>query len=152
MTDVFVDAKPEDVGMSSSALHKFRDLVARYIDQGRISGAISLVGRRGKVVYSDRQGKADVERDKPMAEETIFRVYSMTKPIASVGLMMLYEQGLCQLDDPVGDYLPELADLPVLVDGDAESYQVRKAARPMTVRDVLMHTSGLVATTTQSVV
>lgn len=152
MTDVQIDAKPEDVGMSSRALRNLTDLVTRYIDQGRIAGAISLVGRRDKVVYVDLQGKADIERDRPMAEDTIFRVYSMTKPIASVGLMMLYEQGLFQLDDPVGAYLPELADLPVLVDGDADSYTTRPAARPMSVRDVLMHTSGLVQTTSQTVV
>jgi CubicO group peptidase (beta-lactamase class C family) len=152
MTDVRIEAQPEDVGMSSQALHNVTRLIGRYIDEDRLAGAISLVGRRGKVVHLDVQGRSDVERDLPMAEDTIFRIYSMTKPIASVGLMMLYEQGRCQLDDPVSEYLPELADLPVLAGGDADSYQVRPAARPMTVRDLLMHTSGLVAATSKSVV
>jgi CubicO group peptidase (beta-lactamase class C family) len=152
MTDVRVEAQPEDVGMSAQGLRNVTRIVQRYVDEGRIAGAISLVGRRGKVVHLDVQGQSDVERGLPMAEDTIFRIYSMTKPIASVGLMMLYEEGRLQLDDPVSDYLPELADLPVLAGGDADSYDIRAAARPMTVRDILMHTSGLVASTSKSVV
>lgn len=151
MTDVRVEAEPEDVGMSAKALENLNRLVRRYVDGGRLAGAISLVGRRGKVVHLDLYGKADIERDKPMTEDTIFRIYSMTKPIASVGLMMLYEQGLFQLDDPVGAYLPELADLPVLAGGTVDAVQTRPAARSMTVRDVLMHTSGLGSASAPSV-
>ena len=87
----------------------------------------------------------DDERHKPMRADAIFRFYSMTKPIASVGLMTLYEEGRFQLDDPASKFIPELKDLKVFVSGTADSYETRAPAREMTVRDLLMHTSGLVA-------
>jgi CubicO group peptidase (beta-lactamase class C family) len=92
----------------------------------------------------------DDERQKPMELDTIFRFYSMTKPIASVGLMMLYEQGLFQLEDPAAKFIPELADLKVFSGGTADNFQTREPSRPMTIRDLLMHTSGLVARATGS--
>ena len=136
--------------MSTAGLRNVSGLVQRYIDDGKLPGAISLVARRGKVVHFETYGNMDAERSKPMRSDTIFRFYSMTKPIASVGLMMLYEQGRFQLEDPASKFIPELQGLKVFAGGTADRYQVREAAREMTVRDLLMHTSGLVARDTQS--
>lgn len=142
---VAVEAEPEEVGMSSARLRNVSRLVQRYIDDGRLPGAISLVARRGKVVHFETYGTMDDERQTPMRPDAIFRFYSMTKPIASVGLMQLYEEGRFQLDDPAATFIPELAELKVFDGGTADSYTVRAPARPMTVRDLLIHTSGLVA-------
>jgi CubicO group peptidase (beta-lactamase class C family) len=143
-TERELEAAPEDVGMSSTRLRNVSRLVQSYIDDEKLPGAISLVARRDKIVHFQTYGLMDVERAKPMRPDTIFRFYSMTKPIASVGLMMLYEEGRFQLEDPASKYIPELKDLKVFVDGTRDSYQVREPAREMTVRDLLMHTSGLI--------
>jgi CubicO group peptidase (beta-lactamase class C family) len=149
-SEIEIEAAPEDVGMSTPGLRNLSQLVQGYIDQGKLPGAISLVARRGKVVHFETRGTMDYERQRPMRSDTIFRFYSMTKPIASVGLMMLYEQARFQLEDPASKFIPELAGLKVFAGGSADSYQVRDASREMTVRDLLMHTSGLVARDTQS--
>jgi CubicO group peptidase (beta-lactamase class C family) len=149
-SDIEIEAAPEHVGMSTTGLRNVSRLVQRYIDEGKLPGAISLVARRGKVVHFETYGEMDAERHKPMRSDTIFRFYSMTKPIASVGLMMLYEEGKFQLEDPVSRFIPELAGLKVLAGGTADAYQVRDAAREMTVRDLLMHTSGLVGRDSES--
>jgi CubicO group peptidase (beta-lactamase class C family) len=148
--EIEIEAAPEDVGMSTAGLRNVSGLVQRYIDDGKLPGAISLVARRGKVVHFETYGNMDAERSRPMRSDTIFRFYSMTKPIASVGLMMLYEQGKFQLEDAASKFIPELQGLKVFAGGTADTYQVREAAREMTVRDLLMHTSGLVARDTQS--
>lgn len=140
-----VEAAPEHVGMSTNGLLNLSRLVASYVDGQKFPGAISLVARRGEVVHFETYGNLDNERRKPMRPDTIFRFYSMTKPIASVGLMMLYEEGRFQLDDPASKFIPELQDVTVFAGGTADRYQVRDPAREMTVRDLLMHTSGLVA-------
>ena len=149
-SEIEIEAAPEDVGMSTPGLRNLSRLVQSYIDQGKLPGAISLVARRGKVVHFETRGSMDYERQRPMRSDTIFRFYSMTKPIASVGLMMLYEEARFQLEDPASKFIPELAGLKVFAGGNADSYQVRDATREMTVRDLLMHTSGLVARDTQS--
>ncbi len=149
-TERFVEATPEDTGMSSSHLRNVSRVVQSYIDDRKLPGAISMVARRGKVIHFETYGNMDDEHSKPMRPDTIFRFYSMTKPIASVGLMMLYEEGRFQLDDPASRFIPEFKSLKVLAGGTADSYEVREPARPMTVRDLLMHTSGLVARDTQS--
>jgi CubicO group peptidase (beta-lactamase class C family) len=145
-TERFVQAAPEEVGMSSSRLRNVSRLVQGYIDDEKLAGAISLVARRGKVVHFETYGNMDDARRKPMQADAIFRFYSMTKPIASVGLMMLYEEGRFQLDDPASKFIPEFQDLKVL----GETGSLRDPARPMTVRDLLMHTSGLVGRETVS--
>ena len=96
-----VTVKPEEVGMSSAGLENVTRLVRRCVDQGRYAGTVSVVARRGGVVHFEANGSMDVERGQAMRPDTIFRIYSMTKPIVSVGLMLLYEQGLFQLNDPV---------------------------------------------------
>jgi CubicO group peptidase (beta-lactamase class C family) len=105
-------------------------------------GSALLVGRHGKVVLHDTYGSMDDEAHKPVSQETIYRIYSMTKPIASVGLMMLYEENRFQIDDPVSKFIPELKGLKVYAGGPEKSYTTREASREVTVRDVLTHMAG----------
>jgi CubicO group peptidase (beta-lactamase class C family) len=139
-----IEAEPEEVGLSSTRLQNVTRLVQGYVDSGRFPGAIALVARRGKVVHIDVAGKRDVESGATMEWDTIVRIYSMTKPIASVALMTLYEEGRFQLDDPASKYIPEFKGLRVFVSGTPGQYETRDPVREMTVRDLLMHTSGLV--------
>jgi CubicO group peptidase (beta-lactamase class C family) len=141
---VDIEATPEDVGMSVGGIQRVARLVRHYVDERRYAGVVSVVARHDKVVHCDAYGNMDDERDKPMALDTIFRIWSMTKPIVSVALLTLYEEGRFQLDDPVAEFVPEFRDLTVFAGGTAEDYEVRPAARPMTVRDLLMHMSGIV--------
>lgn len=136
---------PESVGVSAAGLQRISALVQRYVDDGRYAGAVCAIARRDRVVHFASYGAMDAERGLPMRDDTIFRIFSMTKPVVSLGLMQLYEEGRFQLDDPVARYLPELAELKVFAGGDADRYDVREPTRPMTVRDLLMHTSGLAA-------
>ncbi|MEV0801511.1 serine hydrolase domain-containing protein [Kribbella sp. NPDC050281] len=115
-------------------------LVRRYVDAGRYPGAVTAVARRDKVELFEACGLADAERGREMRPDTIFRIFSMTKPIVSLGLMQLYEEGRFQLDDPVVKYLPALGRPKVFADG-----ALRDSTREMTVRDILMHMSGLAA-------
>src|SRR6201996_580250 len=137
-------ASPESAGMSKAALDRLDDhLKHRYIDAGRFPGTQLLVYRRGKVVHSAVQGFADVERKTVMKDDTIFRIYSMTKPITSVAFMMLFEEGKVALDDPVHKYIPEWKNLGVFVAGTAPAFLTRPLSRPMLIVDLLRHTSGL---------
>jgi CubicO group peptidase (beta-lactamase class C family) len=103
-----------------------------------------MVARRGKLVHFETYGTSDAEAGRPMTADTIVRLYSMTKPIASVALMTLYEEGKFQLDDPAARFIPEFKGLKVFAGGSADQYETRDPEREMTVRDLLMHTSGLV--------
>ena len=143
-TSELIDARAEEVGMSSERLRNVTRLVQGYVNDGKFAGAISMIARHDRVVHFETYGNMDDEAAKPMRPDTIVRAYSMTKPIASVALMQLYEQALFQLDDPVSAYVPEFAGLKVIDGGDEHDYRVREPAREMTVRDVLMHTSGLI--------
>ena len=137
-------ASPESAGMSQAALDRLeRHLKSRYIDAGRFPGTQLLVYRRGKMVHSTVQGFADVERKTPVKDDTIFRIYSMTKPITSVAFMMLFEEGSVALDEPVHKYIPEWKNLGVFVAGTAPAFLTRPASRPMLIVDLLRHTSGL---------
>lgn len=127
---------PEDVGLSGARLYKIDHLTQRYIDEGKIPGSITLVARRGEVAHFETQGLMDIETEKPMQEDTIFRIYSMSKPITSCALMMLYEDGYFQLDDPVAKYIPGFADLKVHGGGQA-------VGKEMTIQHLLTHTAGL---------
>lgn len=133
----------EDVGMCAARLDNVGRLVGDYVARGCYPGAITVVARHDKVVHLGVHGRADVARDRPMRPDTIFRIYSMTKPIVSVALMTLYEEGRFQLDDPVGKFIPSWRDMPVCSGGTPDEPVTRAPARPMTVRDLLMHTSGL---------
>src|SRR4051794_4759892 len=137
-------ASPETAGMSSTALARVdRHLKERYLDAGRYPGAQLLVYRRGKVVHSSVQGYADLERKAPVKDDTIFRIYSMTKPITSVAFMMLVEEGRVALDEPVHKYIPEWKNLGVFVAGSSPAFLTRPPSRPMQIVDLLRHTSGL---------
>ncbi len=140
-----IEAAAEDVGMSSARLRNVTRLVQGYVDDGKYAGAISMIARRGKVVHFETYGSMDDEAGKAMAPDAIVRAYSMTKPIASVALMSLYEEARFQLDAPASEFIPEFNDLKVFEHGDADAYHVRKPARAMTVRDLLTHTSGLMS-------
>ena len=137
-------ASPETAGMSKAAFDRIEEhLKRRYLDAGRFPGTQLLVFRRGHVVHSTVQGLADVERKTPMKDDTIFRIYSMTKPITSVAFMMLVEQGLVALDEPVHKYIPEWKNLGVFQAGTSPAFMSRPPTRPMQIVDLLRHTSGL---------
>jgi len=135
---------PENVGLSAERLARIEThLRGRYIDPRKIAGCLTLVARKGEVAYLSALGSMDLERDKPMSEDTIFRIYSMTKPITSVALMMLYEHGHFQLDDAVHKYIPEWRDLRVYQTGNHPRWLTTPCERPMTIRDLFCHMSGL---------
>lgn len=130
-------------GFDGDRLGRLDAVLHRYVDDGKVPGVQTLVSRRGELVHRDLYGWTDVEARTPVAEDTLYRAYSMTKPITSVALMQLYEEGLFLLEDPVARWLPELADLQVWVDGTADAPQTRPLETPLTVHHVLTHTSGL---------
>src|SRR6202790_778393 len=137
-------ASPESAGMSKPAFDRIEaHLKHRYIDASRFPGTQLLVFRRGKIVHSAVQGFADVERKAPVKDDTIFRIYSMTKPITSVAFMMLFEEGRVALDEPVHKYIPQWKDLGVFAGGTAATFRTKPPVRPMLIVDLLRHTSGL---------
>src|SRR3954470_5283150 len=140
-------AKPEAVGLSSSRLEHINQVLRAKVDAGEIPGYVALVARHGKVAYYEAYGMQDPTTKKPMAKDSIFRVYSMTKPLTSVAAMILVEEGKMRLSDPVSMYLPELKDLKVATNADTAKtpaeLQTKPAANPIRVLDLLMHTSGL---------
>lgn len=137
-------SSPETAGMSIAALSRLEDhLKRRYLDSGRFPGTQTLIFRRGQIVHSAVQGFADIERKTPVKEDTIFRIYSMTKPITSVAMMMLFEEGRVALDEPVHKYIPDWKNLGVFQAGATPLFQTRPTTRPMLIVDLLRHTSGL---------
>lgn len=136
-------AKPESVGLSAERLERIATTVQRDIDDKRIAGAVTLVVRRGKVAWFKAQGMADREAGKAMPTDAMFLICSMTKPITSVAVMELYEEGKFLLDDPVSKYLPEFKNPRVLVKpATGEPYTI-PATKEITIRDLLRHTSGI---------
>ena len=135
--------KPEEVGLSSARLARIGEHWQRYIDAGKLAGTLTLIARRGQVAYCEALGHLEIERRRPVTPDSVWRIYSMTKPITSVGLMMLYEQGRFQLDDPVHKFIPSWKNLRVFVSGNHPVFATAPPARPMTIRDLLSHTSGL---------
>jgi CubicO group peptidase (beta-lactamase class C family) len=133
---------PEDIGLSSPALSRLRKVLSGEVANGRLPGAVALIARRGRIALFESFGRRDPANGASMATDSIFRIYSMTKPIVSLAAMMLWEEGRFLLSDPIGKYLPELADLKVAVQRGAE-IELVPAARPITIQDLLRHTSGL---------
>ncbi len=129
---------PAAVGLSQERLDRITQVLDRSVENGHVAGAIGVVARRGKIAYWHATGMADREAGREMAHDTIFRIYSMTKPIVGVGLMMLYEEGKFSLKDEVGRHIPELGGLKVWANGRAVD-----ATREMTVQDLMRHTSGM---------
>jgi CubicO group peptidase (beta-lactamase class C family) len=135
-------ATPEDIGLSTAGLARLGRVMNDEVGRGRVPGAVALIARRGQLAYFESFGKRDPASAAPMQLYTIFRIYSMTKPIVSVATMMLLEEGRFLLSDPVAKYLPELGGLKVAVIRGAEIDQV-DAERQITIQDLLRHTSGL---------
>jgi CubicO group peptidase (beta-lactamase class C family) len=131
--------KPETVGFSSRRLSRVDDLIQRYIDAGELPGAQMLIARQGQVVYWRSFGLMDIEAGRATQEDTLYRIYSMTKPIVSAALLMLYEEGRFMLDEPVAAYIPEFKDVRVY-NGSDEPLPLE---RPITIRHLLTHTAGL---------
>ncbi len=134
---VLPQADPETVGMSAARLQRVSALMQRYVDDRHVAGAVTLVARHGQIVHHEAVGVADLDLGTPMAEDPLFRIYSMTKPVAAVATMILYEEGALQLSDPIAKFLPELTELEVLEEGGE-----RVPAQPITVHHVLTHTAG----------
>lgn len=131
-------------GLSEARLERLDTVVQGYVDDQAIAGAVSLIARRGRQVHLQSYGMADRDDGTPMRPDTIVRIASMTKPITSVAVLMLYEEGHFKLNDPVGNYLPELANLDVLSSADNDATFTRiPAQRPITIRHLLTHTSGI---------
>ena len=131
-------------GISIDALQRLdQHLLTRYIEAEKIAGCLTLIARRGELAHLSAMGMMDRERGLPMAEDAIFRIYSMTKPITSVALMMLFERGAFQLSDPVARFIPQWAELQVMTGGEYPDYATAPPERPMTIRDLLSHQSGL---------
>ena len=134
---------PEEVGLSSKRLERIKPAMQAYVDQKKNAGLSTMVARRGKVVHFEQVGWMDIESNKPMSVDAIFRIYSMTKPIVCTALMTLYEQGRFQLFDPVAKFIPVFSKLKVL-ESDAEGGTKEvDLIRPITIRDLLTHTAGL---------
>ena len=140
-------AEPETVGMSSERLERLDRVMQGYIDRNEVAGVVTLVARRGKVVHFSALGERDAESGAPMTHDAIFRIASMTKPIASTALMMLYEEGRFQLRDPIAKWLPEFADMQVALPPPTHErtgrFKTVPAAGPITVQQILTHTAGL---------
>ena len=137
---------PEHVGLSSERLERIGHAFGAYAEEGRIAGGVGIVVRDGKIAYLEEWGMRDLAAADAMEPDDIFRIYSMTKPITSVAVMMLFEEGRFLLTDPVGAFLPELADLRVARPGEttpAGDVATEPAGRPVTIQDLLRHTSGL---------
>ena len=142
----------EAVGFSSNGLERISELVRKLIDKNDIPGAVTLVMRRGQVVHHDVQGYMDIESKKPLEKDSLFRMYSMTKPVTAVAIMMLYEEGKLMLNDPVSKYLPSFANQTVIIHqpprGKARYWSRNRICtvpleRELTIRDLLTHTAGL---------
>lgn len=133
---------PESLGLSATRLTRIADYLNAYVDEGKLPGYLVLVARRGRPAYLHCYGLREVETRSRIEEDTIFRIYSMTKPITSVALMTLYEQGLFQLDTPVSAFIPAFKQLEVFQGGDVTQYQTTPPGREMTIGDLLTHTAG----------
>jgi CubicO group peptidase (beta-lactamase class C family) len=137
------DVEPAEVGLDAARLRRIDEHFARYVDDGRLPGWLVLVSRRGRIAHLSTYGQRDIEAGLPVQPDTLFRIYSMTKPITSVAAMMLYEQGAFQLTDPIGRFLPEFADMRVFVKGTAAKPVTVPATEPIRVWHLLTHTAGL---------
>ena len=134
-------AVPEDMGMSTTRLERIKPVMQQWVDNGKIPGALTMIAREGRLVHFEKVGNQDIASEKPIEFDTIFRIYSMTKPITSVAVMMLYEQGLFQLNSPVSEFIPEFKDMKAYANhGDA----IIDTEREMTIKHLLTHTAGLI--------
>jgi CubicO group peptidase (beta-lactamase class C family) len=153
-------ARPEKMGFSSDRLERIHELMQRNIDDGNFAGAVTVVARHGRIVHFETHGMMDVDAEKPMAQDAIFRIMSMTKPVVGVSILMLMEEGKVRVDDRVSKFIPEFKDLRVAVplpspppspfappsnQPTEPRFYTMPADREVTVRDLLTHTSGVVS-------
>jgi CubicO group peptidase (beta-lactamase class C family) len=141
-------AKPQELGLSPERLDRIQKVIQAHVDQNHIPGAVVLIARHGKVAYLESFGMRNKEANKPMETDTIFRIASMTKPITSLAVMMLYEEGRFLLSDPISKFIPEFKNPKVAVRSTSNSplvpaYVLVPAKREITIRDLLTHTSGI---------
>ena len=135
---------PAAVGLSAERLERLDDGLQAMVDDGELAGTVALLARRGKIAFVDVAGVQDIESGRPMARDSIFRIFSMTKPITGVAMMMLYEEGRWRLNDPVSRYIPELAGLRVHAgENEDGSMRLEDADHEMTMRELMTHTAGL---------
>jgi CubicO group peptidase (beta-lactamase class C family) len=143
VAELKVDAEPEEIGFDARRLQRVVSHYRRYVDDGKLAGWTVAVARRGRVALLAHHGLADLEAQRPVGDDTIWRIYSMTKPITSVAVLMLYERGLLELTDPVARYIPSFADLRVYRAGSAANPGTVPASEPMRIWHLLTHTAGL---------
>jgi CubicO group peptidase (beta-lactamase class C family) len=135
-------AKPESVGISSQRLSRLGTGMSGLVEQRRLAGVVTLVARHGKIVEFEASGKRDLAANLPMQKDSIFRIYSMSKPITGVAMMLLFEEGKWQLNDPVAKYVPEFAGLKVYGTDARGDVVLNEQAHPMTMRELMSHTAG----------
>ena len=143
MARIQVETEPGDVGLDAERLARIDRHFARYVDDGRLPGWLIAVSRRGRLAHVSAYGRRDVESGAPVTEETLFRIYSMTKPITSVAAMILYEEGAFELKDPVSRFIPSFADMRVYRGGPPHAPVTEPATEPVRIWHLLTHTSGL---------
>ena len=136
-------ATPDALGFSSERLARIGVVMRRHVEEGRLPGVATLIARRGRIAHLETVGWADAEERRTLKPDTVVRIYSMTKPITVVAALMLWEEGLFQLDDPVGAFLPELAVMPVLRGVEHGAPVLAPARRRATIRHLMTHTSGM---------
>ena len=134
---------PAKVGMSAERLERVSAKMDEYVDQGKLAGMTVVIARHGNIAYSENFGMRDREAGRPIESDTIFRIWSMSKPITSTAVMMLYEEGLFQLNDPVSKYIPEFKDIKVYSTTELWSIELAEPEREITVRDLLTHRAGM---------
>lgn len=139
-------AKPEDVGLSSERLQRIHEMVMRHVEAQDISGAVTIVARRGRIAHFEAHGLMDIDTRRPMVKDALFRLASTSKPVTAAAVLILLEEGKLRLTDPVAKYIPEFKSSKVAVSappGSAERYSTVAANRDITILDLLTHTSGL---------
>ena len=137
-------AEPEAVGLSTERISRIAKVMETHVAQQKIAGGVTLIARHGQIAHLGTYGMMDVEAEKPMMPNTIFRIASMTKPITSVAVMMLYEEGHFQLNEPVSKFIPAFKEMHVMPpEPDEDSTQLVPATRQITIWHLLTHTSGL---------
>lgn len=134
---------PEKFGFSTARLRRIRATTQRWVEQGKLAGVLTMIVRKGQLVHSESVGYRDLASQTPVQEDTIFRIYSMSKLITSAAVMMLYEENHFRLADPIAAFLPEFKDVQVADRGPAGQWQLVPLARPITIHDLLTHTAGL---------
>lgn len=141
---MFTKVEAESIGLSSERLQRISPWMDNYVSSGKLPGCLTAVMRKGKIAFLECQGMADPETQRPVSEDTVFRIYSMTKPVVTAAAMTYFEEGRFQLDDPVSRFLPEFENTPVWVSGEGDAMRTEPVAEPMKIWHLMTHTAGLV--------